>query len=282
MAGAFPDRAVLESALDLAARAPSPQNSQPWHWRVDRRGLHLHADWSRGLGHTEADRRDVLLSCGAVLDHCAVALAAAGWYPRVHRFPGPLDSGAVALFELIEVSPAPGQIELASVIGRRRSDRGDFVASRLPAGTLELLDVRAVRQGVDFGVVPRFRWGRRDGDGVALRFPGAGGAENGSAMTDGAVMVVLGTERDDAFARVQAGEALSQLLLSATVMGLASCTVTAPLHDDRSRLALACEVFDGAAYPQVLVRIGLPRSRTEVPVLSQRRTVNQTTEWDRS
>ena len=35
----------------------------------------------------------ILLGCGAVLDHCAVAFAAAGWAPRVRRFPDGRDGG---------------------------------------------------------------------------------------------------------------------------------------------------------------------------------------------
>ncbi|MCH9733253.1 MAG: nitroreductase, partial [Actinomycetia bacterium] len=89
MARNFPDADTLVTVLGTAARAPSVQNSQPWRWRVTRDGVNLYADWSRQLGDADSDRRDVLLSCGAVLDHCVVALAAAGWRPRVRRFPEP-------------------------------------------------------------------------------------------------------------------------------------------------------------------------------------------------
>ncbi len=64
---ALPDTATLETALDMAARAPSAQNAQPWHWQISRDAVHLYADRSHQLGDTDADRRDVLLGCGAVL-----------------------------------------------------------------------------------------------------------------------------------------------------------------------------------------------------------------------
>lgn len=278
MAGAHPDRAVLEAVLDLAARAPSPQNSQPWRWQVDDAGLHLHADWSRAVADSGAGRRDVLISCGAVLDHCAVALAAEGWRPHVRRFPMPDDPGHIALFDVIEHPAQPGHRELAAAIGSRRSDRREFPEARLPAGTLELLSVHAARRGVDFAVVPRTRWVRDEHGHVALRFPG-GAVGGGNASADGAVLLTLGTAGDDEIDRVRAGETLSHLLLAATALGLASCALTDPLHDGRNRLALGCEVFDGESYPQALIRVGTPPDTPQPPGGSDRRTLQQTTTW---
>ena len=278
MAGALPDRAVLEAVLDLAARAPSPRNSQPWRWQVDDAGLHLHADWSRAVADSGAGRRDVLISCGAVLDHCAVALAAEGWRPHVRRFPMPDDPGHIALFDVIEHPAQPGHRELAAAIGSRRSDRREFPEARLPAGTLELLSVHAARRGVDFAVVPRTRWVRDEHGHVALRFPGgAVGGRNASA--DGALLLTLGTAGDDEIDRVRAGETLSHLLLAATALGLANCALTDPLHDGRNRLALGCEVFDGESYPQALIRVGTPPDTPQPPGGSDRRTLQQTTTW---
>ncbi len=278
MAGALPDRAVLEAVLDLAARAPSPRNSQPWRWQVDDAGLHLHADWSRAVADSGAGRRDVLISCGAVLDHCAVALAAEGWRPHVRRFPMPDDPGHIALFDVIEHPAQPGHRELAAAIGSRRSDRREFPEARLPAGTLELLSVHAARRGVDFAVVPRTRWVRDEHGHVALRFPGgAVGGRNASA--DGALLLTLGTAGDDEIDRVRAGETLSHLLLAATALGLASCALTDPLHDGRNRLALGCEVFDGESYPQVLIRVGAAPETPQAPGGSDRRSLQQTTTW---
>ena len=57
MAGAHPDRAVLEAVLDLAARAPSPQNSQPWRWQVYPDRLDLYAERDRQLRAGDPDGR---------------------------------------------------------------------------------------------------------------------------------------------------------------------------------------------------------------------------------
>jgi nitroreductase len=274
LTGSLPDVATLERVLDTAARAPSAQNAQPWSWRVTPGGIDLFADWSRRLGDSDDDRRDVLLSCGAVLHHCAVALAAGGWAPRVHRFPVRGDADHLALIELIEAPPSLPDAELTEAIARRRADRRRYLAQPLPEGSLELLHVRAERYGVRFGVVPKDGWGRSPDDEVVLRY-----GTTVDARADDAVLLVLGTEGDGALAQLRAGEMMSDISLAATSMGLATCPLTTPLSDTRSRLSLACEVFDGEAYPQVLIRLGwAPVDGAPLPVL-ERRSVSQTTTW---
>jgi hypothetical protein len=267
---AFPDTATLHALLELAARAPSAQNSQPWHWLVDSAGLHLDADWGRRLGDTRADRTDVLLGCGAVLDHCAVALAAAGWQARIRRFP----DGAAG-----HLAPAEATTELAEAIPRRRADRRPYGLSRLPAATLELLLIRAARFGVTMGVVPKVRWIRLVNGDIRLRYGPRDLTTEAEPDTGDGVLLVLATDSDDEDRRLLAGEAMSHLLLSATALGLSSCPVTEPLRDERDRLALACEVYDGEAYPQVLVRLGpSPDGATDL-VPEPRRSVADTTTW---
>ncbi|OBF30469.1 nitroreductase [Mycobacterium sp. ACS4331] len=275
MAG-LPDTATLERALDTAARAPSAQNSQPWLWRVSPEGVHLYANRGRQLGDTDADRRDVLLSCGAVLDHCVVALAAHGWQTRLHRFPDSADRDHLALIEVIEAPATEPSTELAGAIPLRRADRRAYRADPIPPGTLELLAVRAARREVTLGVVPVARWARRsDDDGVVLRY--GGDVAEAAADADG-VLLVLGTEADDDVSRLRAGETLSRLLLSATALGLANCPLTDPLKQTRDRLALAAEVFDGDAYPQALMRLGHAPA-DPLPVV-ERLSVAETTTWD--
>lgn len=270
----FPDRVTLEHLLDIAARAPSSGNRQPWVWRVDGAALHLYADWPRQDGGSPVDRRDVLLGCGAVLDHCVVAFAAAGWSPRVRRFPEGRHDSHLAILEVVEQQPDAGYLELSGAISRRRADRRRYLAQRIPAATLELLYIRAARLGVELAAVPRSLWVRHGDGSVALRPSGVDGDPD-----DHAVLLVLGTREDDDGMRLRAGEALSHIMLTATAMGLASCPLTEPLNDMRTRLELACEVFDGEAHPQALIRLGVaPEEHGPVPP-TERRPVSETTTW---
>lgn len=268
MPTAFPDVAVLERALDLAAHSPSARNAQPWRWLVDHRGVHLLADWDRRLGDTDSDDRDVVLGCGAVLHHCAVAFGAEGWSSRIHRIPG---DGVLALMELEQRPPGDGTLDLAGAITQRRADRRPYRGA-LPAGTLELLVIRAARCGVQLAVVPAERWARTGPAEFALRYADADAGHEG----DEAIMLVLATDGDTDETRLRAGEALSDLALSATALGLATCPLTEPLHDIRDRLALACEIFDGEAYPQALLRLGPAVDADPLPQ-ADRRPVAETT-----
>ncbi|MFC7615418.1 hypothetical protein ACFQV2_19840 [Actinokineospora soli] len=73
------DHDTLVAAIADACRAPSVHNTQPWRWLVGTRSLHLMANRTRWLRATDPRGRDLVMSCGAALDHLRTALAARGW-----------------------------------------------------------------------------------------------------------------------------------------------------------------------------------------------------------
>ena len=46
--------------VELACRAPSVHNTQPWAWRVSSDRIDLYADWSRRLPASDPDGRNLL------------------------------------------------------------------------------------------------------------------------------------------------------------------------------------------------------------------------------
>lgn len=144
----FPDVETMRSALALAVRAPSVHNSQPWQWRVGDSGLHLYRDPDRQLPHTDPDARDLMISCGAALNHCVIALAALGWQSTVHRFPDPADPGHLAAIEPHRYPPVEVDVALAAAIPRRRTDRRYYSSWPVPHGDIALMGARAARAGV--------------------------------------------------------------------------------------------------------------------------------------
>jgi len=92
-------------------------------------------------------------------------------------------------------------------------------------------------------------------------------------------LLALGTHDDNDEMRLRAGEALSHITLTATAMGLVSCPLTEALHDMRSRVGLACELFDGEAHPQALIRLGLPPTDDVPQPPTERRSVGEITTW---
>ncbi|RDH78170.1 NAD(P)H nitroreductase [Mycolicibacterium moriokaense] len=115
--------------VELACHAPSLHNSQPWRWLLDGAVLALYADHQRVAHHTDVTGGEVIMSCGAALDHLQVAAAAAGWQPIVDRYP---DSRNHDLLASISFHPAQSANEheriLGEAISRRRTDRLAFAA----------------------------------------------------------------------------------------------------------------------------------------------------------
>ena len=283
MSANFPDPETLRAVLTLATKAPSVNNSQPWRWRIGPDSLHLYADAPADapadadarhqLPRTDADRRDLLLSCGSALHHCTVGLAAMGWLATIDRLPDPADPDHLAAIEMVRRPPSELDVMLAAAIGRRRTDRRNYNSWPVPWGDIALMGARAARAGVmlrQIDLLPR----RRD----LVIDPGRNNLDSPPGE-DNAVMVALGTENDDDLARLRAGEATSLVLLSATAMGLASCLVTEPLEVDETREAVRADTFGSSGHPQMLVRVGWAPVNADPLPATPRRSLPEVADW---
>ena len=118
---------VIKNAVQLACRAPSLHNSQPWHWVVEGSTVHLYRDKDRSLRSTDHSGREALLGCGAVLDHFRVAMAAAGWTANVDRFPNPNNHLHLASIDFTPMElVTDGHRRRADAVLTRRTDRLPF------------------------------------------------------------------------------------------------------------------------------------------------------------
>ncbi|MBW0012698.1 NAD(P)H nitroreductase [Mycobacterium sp.] len=132
-----PESAVIRDAVMLASRAPSLHNSQPWRWVVDEATMQLWADPRRMMPATDRTGRELTLSCGAVLDHLRVAMAAVGWESETERLPDPNYPNLLAALRFRPAGAVTeAQRHRAAAILRRRTDRLPFAA---PAAWRELL-----------------------------------------------------------------------------------------------------------------------------------------------
>lgn len=150
-----PERHVVHDAVMLGCRAPSLHNSQPWRWVADGACLHLFSDRQRLLQAADPSGRELLLSCGAVLDHLRVAMAAAGWDAHTGRFPNADQPDHLASLDLAWIpTPTEAQRLRAKAILRRRTDRLPFAVPRNWAALESQLASAIGAHGVTLDVVP--------------------------------------------------------------------------------------------------------------------------------
>jgi nitroreductase len=100
-----------------------------------------------------------------------------------------------------------------------------------------------------------------------------------AAADDGAVVLALGTGDDSKLSRLQAGEATSLVLLTATALGLSSCPVTEPLEIAETREAVRVEVLGDDTYPQMLLRIGWAPVNADPLPPTPRRPLAEVVTW---
>ena len=152
--GTLIDDRVLQDAVTLACHAPSLHNSQPWRWVSDGPLLHLFADRTRLVNAADSSGRELLLSCGAVLNHLLVAMAATGWDTVVERFPDPHQPDHLATLSFHQGQVVTdAQRRRAQAILRRRTDRLPFNEPRHWAEIEPLLRMAVIPHHVMADVV---------------------------------------------------------------------------------------------------------------------------------
>jgi nitroreductase len=140
-------RPLLETAVTLALTAPSIHNSQPWRWRIGHDHVEMHADRDRHLTATDPDCRDLVISCGAALQHLHVALAGLGVAADTTRMPDPDNCDHLATVRPRPGRPDPADAALFAALARRRTDRRHYCDLPIPESTLTALTTAAESRG---------------------------------------------------------------------------------------------------------------------------------------
>ncbi|WP_405166683.1 hypothetical protein OG203_17240 [Nocardia sp. NBC_01499] len=94
-----PELEIVRDALTIACRAPSVHNTQPWRWVFDGTRLFLYSDTAQRLIAADPQSRQLIISCGAALDHARQAFVAMGWFAYATRMPDPDRPELLAVFE---------------------------------------------------------------------------------------------------------------------------------------------------------------------------------------
>jgi nitroreductase len=149
------DRSTLEPIIEVANRAPSIHNTQPWLWELHPSHLSLRADRDRQLRIADPDGHSLRVSCGAALALTELGFRTLGWDVEVRRLPEPSDPDLIAEFRVTQPRPATlREQQLFAAAQRRRSDRRPFRSHDVPPEAVETLRSVAAGPGVhaDFPV----------------------------------------------------------------------------------------------------------------------------------
>lgn len=271
--------------VDLARRAPSIRNSQPWGWSVDGTTIHLYADWDRWRRRDDPAGRHLLISCGLALHHAEVAARGLGWEAVVSRFPH--RDGArhdlVARLDLVPSFSSPDGAAELTALTQRRTDRRRFTSWPVPEELVQDLCASAGDRGglaVSLpDVVDRFRvehlvgLAQRLGGGAPVESAGGprwlAGTGTSVEVHDG--LVVLCSQADGPESWTTVGESLGALWLTAVRRGLAVVPLSQIIEIEDTRQSLRSSVLGGLVLPQLLVRVGWqPIGHTGLPRTSRR------------
>jgi nitroreductase len=142
--------------IQLAARAPSLHNTQPWRFTVGQHAIELYADHGRQLPEDPAGR-EMLISCGAALYGLRLAVRSLGRVPEVDLFPGPVRRGHRRPLARVRLGAAvpvtPEEQKMLAAVPHRHTHRGPFEPGPLPDGLLPRLQQDAGEEGATLAVI---------------------------------------------------------------------------------------------------------------------------------
>ena len=132
-----PTRTLTLRVIELACRAPSVHNSQPWRWRVvDDATIELYADHRRRLQVSDPSGRNLALSCGAAVHHSFVAAQALGLTAAVDLMPSSDDENLLARIGLSSGTRTDGALASLQALEERCTDRRRFTSWPVPDSRL--------------------------------------------------------------------------------------------------------------------------------------------------
>ena len=245
-------------AVELAIRAPSVCNVQPWRFRLSGDALELHLLEDCVPGNGDAAMRTVTISCGVVLHHLRVAIRAAGRTPIVELVGEPGPSALLAVIRLGEArAPTHEDQRRATAIRLRHTQREPFDFRPLRGELLDRLAVAAADEG---GFLDVLRGDRRTTACELLSEPDLAPALQAPALA------VLGAAGDGLRDQLEAGQALSAVVLEAAPEGCWAGFLDAPLQRASSRGGLH-ELLSRGEVPMLLLRIGHAAAAPPLPRL---------------
>jgi nitroreductase len=139
--------------IEVAARAPSVHNTQPWRFAVTGDVVELYADADRQLLEDPAGR-EMIISCGAALFGLRLAIRSLGHQPEVDLFPEAAQRRLLARVRAGRPAPVtPDERAMLLAVPHRHTHRGAFEPGSLPGDLLVRLQDDAAAEGATLAAV---------------------------------------------------------------------------------------------------------------------------------
>jgi hypothetical protein len=232
-------------------------------WSIDCAGLGFEVRYT-GPGVAPQSRvadRDLLVRCGRIILDLRVAIRSRGVHPTVQLLPDDdePDLLAVVLPQGRSV-PTPDDLALFEAIARHRDDRPPPAMIGVPAATMLRLRQAAKMEQSWIATLSHEQVDAiRLGPAVAAQPDTAPRpAAPGPARLQGSpVTAVIGSLRDLPTARLQAGQALERVLLTAASTDLPAMVLPDLLAEPARRRQVR-DLVGGGLWPHCVVRLGDP------------------------
>ena len=152
----FPKKGALHEKISFilkyAILAPSGHNTQPWLFKiVGDKTIELYADRTRALPVVDPEDREMIISCGAALEHLRLTANHFGLADITDLLPDKNNPDLLAKVELkegdtITQNLAQQDALLFEAITKRRSNRSPYESKKLPGDLLvSLKDIARLR-----------------------------------------------------------------------------------------------------------------------------------------
>ncbi len=250
-------RSVLAAASDTSA----PQHPPPWYVHCTPTTIELHAT-PKPVAAAVADRRQLLLACGAALLNLRLAISAQGVYPDVRMLPDPARPELLAVMRPQSRRPVtPNDRELAAAIGDHQPDasvviraavRGELRRAaeieRAWLATFTLTQLPMLR-----AIVGRAHRASQDNPAFSAEWAAWAGGDGSGEQVPEPLVAVIGTFHDQSATHLQAGQAMQRVALTAATAGLSTTLLSQVVEVPATRGELR-DLIGGGLWPQILLR----------------------------